>query len=138
MLQTLKTMKVSEIMTRPVICTSPETSAHDILEKLNSSQISVLPVIEDNIIIGIVTETDVLRLLLQGKNLHTTLVKGFMTQNVITAEPDSLVLSAIKGFLDNQIHHLPITHEEKLVGIVSRHDLIKNIVDSASDFSLIP
>jgi CBS domain-containing protein len=138
MLQTLKTMKVSEIMTRPVICTSPETSAHDILDKLNSSQISVLPVIDDNIIIGIVTETDVLRLFLQGKNLHTTLAKEFMTQNVITAEPDSLVLSAIKGFLDNQIHHLPITHEEKLVGIVCRHDLIKNIVDSASDFSLIP
>ena len=138
MLQKLKTMKVSEVMTRPVICTSPETSAHDILEKLNSSQISALPVIESNNIIGIVTETDVLRLFLQGKNLHTILAGEFMTTNVITAEPDSLVLSAIKGFLDNQIHHLPITHHDKLVGMVNRHDLIKNIVDSASDFSLVP
>ena len=138
MLQQLKTMKVSEVMTRPVVCTSPDTSAHNILEKLNNSQISALPVIDENIIIGIVTETDVLRLFLQRKNLHTTLASEFMTQNVITAEPDSLVLSAIKGLLDNQIHHLPITHEGKLLGIVSRHDLIKNIVDSASDFSLIP
>ena len=124
-------------MTRPVICTSPETSAHDILEKLNSSQISALPVIEGNNIIGIVTETDVLRLFLQGKNLHTVLAGEFMTTNVITAEPESLVLSAIKGFLDNQIHHLPITHHDKLVGMVNRHDLVKNIVDSACDFSLI-
>ncbi|MDE1043970.1 MAG: CBS domain-containing protein [Nitrospinaceae bacterium] len=60
-----------------------------------------------------------------------------MTQNVITAEPDSIVPSAIKGFLDNQVHHLPITHEKKLVGIVSRHNLVKNIVGSASDFSLV-
>ena len=60
-----------------------------------------------------------------------------MTQNVITAEPDSIVLSAIKGFLDNQVHHLPITHEKKLVGIVSRHNLVKNIVGSASHFSLV-
>ena len=138
MLQQLKTMKVSEVMTRPVVCTSPDTSAHDILEKLNNSQLSALPVIDETIIIRIVTETDVLRLFLQRKNLHTTLAREFMTQNVITAEPDSLVLSAIKGLLDNQIHHLPITHEGKLLGIVSRHDLIKNIVDSASDFSLIP
>jgi len=137
MLQKLKTMKVTEVMTRPVICTNSETSAHDILGKLNSSNISALPVIDGSTIIGIVTETDVLRLFLQGKNLHTTLASEFMTKNVITAEPDSLVLSAIKGFLDNQIHHLPITHEGKLVGIVNRHDLIKNIVDSASDFSLV-
>ncbi|MGY8759663.1 MAG: CBS domain-containing protein [Nitrospinaceae bacterium] len=65
------------------------------------------------------------------------LTSEFMTQNVITAEPDSLVLSAIKGFLDNQVHHLPITHEKKLFGIVSRHNLVKNIVGSASDFSLV-
>ena len=64
------------------------------------------------------------------------LVSEFMTKNVITAETSSLALSAIKGSLDNQIHHLPITHDKKLVEIVSRHDLLKNIVDSASDFSL--
>jgi CBS domain-containing protein len=65
------------------------------------------------------------------------LVSDFMTQDVITAEPDPLALSAIKGFLDNQVHHLAITHEKKLVGIVSRHNLVKNIVDSANDFSLV-
>ena len=65
------------------------------------------------------------------------LISKFMTQNVITAEPDSILLSVIKGFLDNQVHHLPITHEKKLVGIVSRHNLVKNIVDSANDFSLV-
>ena len=64
------------------------------------------------------------------------LISEFMTQNVITAEPDSIVLSAIKGFLDNQAHHLPISHEKKLVGIVSRHNPVKNIVDSANYFSL--
>ena len=60
-----------------------------------------------------------------------------MTQNVITAEPDFIVLAAVKSSLDNQVHHLPITHEKKLVRIVSRHNLVKNIVGSASDFSLV-
>lgn len=40
-----------------------------------------------------------------------------MTQNVITAEPDSIVPSAIKGFLDNQVHHLPITHKKNWSGL---------------------
>jgi hypothetical protein len=48
-----------------------------------------------------------------------------------------IALSAIKGFLHNQFHHLTITHEKKLVGIISRNNLVKNIVDSASDFSLV-
>jgi signal-transduction protein with cAMP-binding, CBS, and nucleotidyltransferase domain len=45
------------------------------------------------------------------------LISEFMAQNVITAAPDSLVLSAIKGFLDNQVHHLPITHEKNWSGL---------------------
>jgi CBS domain-containing protein len=36
------------------------------------------------------------------------LVSEFMTKNAIMVEPDSLALSAIKGFLDNQVHHLPL------------------------------
>ena len=65
------------------------------------------------------------------------LISELMTQDVITAEPDFLILSAIKGFFDNRIYHLPITHDKKLVWIVRRHNLIKNIVDNASDFSLV-
>ena len=40
-----------------------------------------------------------------------------MTQNVITAEPDSIVLSAIKGFLDNQVHHLPLLMRKNWSGL---------------------
>jgi len=130
-------MRVSEVMTRPVVCTNPDTTAHDILEKLNSSNISGMPVVEGQTLIGIVTETDNLQLFIQGKNLRVTLASEFMTQNVITAEQDSLMISAIKAFLDNQIHHLPITHQEKLVGIIFQHDLIKNILDGAAEFALI-
>jgi CBS domain-containing protein len=137
MLQKLKSMKVSEVMTRPVMCTSPDTPAHDILEKLNRSNISGMPVVEGTTLIGIVTETDILKLFIQGKNLRSALASEFMTRNVITAEQDSLMLSAIKAFLDNQIHHLPITHKEKLVGIIFQHDLIKNIMDGAAEFALI-
>jgi CBS domain-containing protein len=137
MLGKLKSLTVAEIMTRPVICTSPDTPAHDILEKLNSSNISGMPVVEGNTLIGIVTTSDILKLFSQGKNLKSTQASEFMTQNVITAEHDSLMLSAIKAFLDNQIHHLPIIQQGKLVGIVVQQDLIKNFPNGAAKFALI-
>jgi predicted transcriptional regulator len=65
------------------------------------------------------------------------LISEFMTQNVITAEPDSIALSGIKGFLDTRFITCPLLMKKKLVGIVSRHNLVKNIVGSASDFSLV-
>lgn len=136
--QKLKTMKVSELMVEPVICARSDTSAHDILDKLNSSQISAIPVIDSNAVIGIVTIGDILKLFLQGKNLHSAIASEFMTKNIITAEQDSLVPSVIRGFLDNQVHHLPVTHQGKLVGIVTRRDLLKIVADADPEFALIP
>jgi tRNA nucleotidyltransferase (CCA-adding enzyme) len=138
MIQKFKSMKVSEIMTRPVVCTNADISAQDILTKLEASHFSGMPVIDDNSIIGIVSESDILQLFLQGKNLNSTLAHEFMTRKVITATSDSLALSAIKAFIDNQILRLPITHQGKLVGIVTRHDLLKCITSAIPEFSLIP
>lgn len=137
MIQKLKSMKVSEIMTRPVVCTSADISAQDILTKLETSHFSGMPVIEDNSIIGIVSESDILQLFLQGRNLKSILAHEFMTRKVITATSDSLVLPVIKAFIDNQILRLPITHQGKLVGIVTRHDLLKYILSAAPEFALI-
>ncbi len=137
MIEKLKSIKIAEIMTRPVICASPDSSAYDILTKLNSTHFSGLPVVEDHIVVGIVSEKDVLLLVLQGKNLKTTPVSEFMTRDVVTADQDCAILPLLKAFLDNQVLRLPVTHEGKLVGIVTRHDLLKLIIDSTPEFPVI-
>ncbi len=137
MIEKLKSIKASEVMTRPVVCANPDSSAHDVLEKLTSTHFSGLPVVEDDKVVGIVSESDLLQLFLQKKNLKTTLIGEVMTRNVITAEQSCTILPLIKAFIDNQILRLPITHEGKLVGIISRHDLLKVINDSAPEFPLI-
>lgn len=137
MIEKLKATKVSEIMTQPVVCASPESSAHDILGKLNSTHFSGLPIVDDHVVIGIVSERDILQLFIQDKNLKTTPAREFMTTDVITAEQDCHILPLIKAFLDKQVLRLPITKQGKLVGIITRHDLLKIIMDSTPEFSLV-
>ena len=76
MAQNLKSMKVSEVMTRSVVCTCPNTSAHDILKKLNSSNISGMLVVEDNTVIGLVSGSDILQLSIQGEKPEIPPVTG--------------------------------------------------------------
>ncbi|MBT5470170.1 MAG: CBS domain-containing protein [Nitrospina sp.] len=137
MIEKLKSIKIAEIMTRPVVCTSPDSSAYDILAKLNSTHFSGLPVVEDHVVMGIVSEKDILQLVLQGKNLKTTPVSEFMTRDVVTADQDCAILPLLKAFIDNQVLRLPVTHQGKLVGIVTRHDLLKLIIDSTPEFPVI-
>jgi len=125
-------------MTQPVVCSSADTSARDILEKLNSSGFSGMPICEENIVLGIVSEKDIMQLLLQGKSLSSTFASEFMTRDVITADQNCYMLSVVKSFIDNQILRLPITDQGKLVGIITRHDLLKFILDATPEFSLVP
>lgn len=137
MIEKLYSIKASEIMIRPVVCANPDSSAHDVLEKLANTHFSGLPIVEDTNVVGVVSENDLLQLFLQRKNLKTTPVSEIMTRNVVTAEQDCTIMSLIKAFIDNQILRLPITQEGKLVGIISRHDLLKVINDSAPEFPLV-
>jgi CBS domain-containing protein len=134
----LKNMRVSEVMTTPVVCSSPDSSAHDILKKLENCNFTGLPIVDDKAILGIVSEKDIIQLFLQGKNLRAILAKDFMEINVITADKNSYVLPSVKALIENQILRLPITYQGRLVGILTRHDILKIILDTNPEFSVIP
>jgi tRNA nucleotidyltransferase (CCA-adding enzyme) len=134
----LKNMRVSEVMTTPVVCSSPDSSAHDILKKLENCNFSGLPIVDDKAILGIVSEKDIIQLFLQGKNLRAILAKDFMEPNVITADKNSYVLPSVKALIENQILRLPITYQGRLVGILTRNDILKIILDTNPEFSIIP
>ena len=134
----LKNMRVSEVMTAPVVCASPDSSAHDILKKLENCNFTGLPIVDDKAILGIVSEKDIIQLFLQGKNLRSILAKDFMERNIITADKNSYVLPSVKALIENQILRLPITYQGRLVGILTRHDILKIILDTNPEFSIIP
>ena len=108
------------------ITTSKETKIVDIAHILTKEKIGAIIIIEKEKVIGILSERDIVRAFTQKKSVRNTQVHELMTKNVITCSlednnEDLLTLMVAKKF-----RHLPVLEKNKLVGIVSIGDLVKD------------
>ena len=77
---------------------------------------------------GIVTERDVIELISRkGKEALNNEVKEIMSKNIISVTPQCTKLDALDLMMGNQIRHLAVMDNEKLVGVLSMRDLIKQL-----------
>lgn len=124
--------KVSEIMTRDVITTTPETDVVYAFEKLMQYKISSLPVVDGEKIIGIITATDVGHNLILDKYELGTKVEEIMVKDVVTISPDDTLKTAIDVMKEaipgsGILNQIPIVEGGKLVGIISDGDIIQEV-----------
>lgn len=141
-------MKASDIMVPDVITVGPDNSIQDVAEILLTRRISGLPVVDARgKLVGLVSEGDLLRRaesgtehsrswwlkLLMGRETlaaefvkeHARRVRDVMTHDVITVSPDTPV-TEIAGTLErNRIKRVPVVKDGKLVGIISRANLVQ-------------
>lgn len=126
----MKDLKASQVMVRPVVAAKRNASARDIALQLLNGLYSGLPVTDDEgTVIGIVTELDLLGAVMSGKELVKTTAEELMTTNAITAEKDTPVTEIVKIMKEKNIIRLPITDNGKLVGIVSRCDILTSLIE---------
>jgi len=72
MIEKLKSIKDSDIMIQPIACKPSDSSAHNIVEKINSSHFLGLPIVANHVLIGIISDWDILQLFIQGENLKNS------------------------------------------------------------------
>jgi CBS domain-containing protein len=114
-------MIARDIMTRKVCTIQPEASAQEAAQLLDQMRISGLPVVdEDGKIIGIVTEADII----SKVNREGLLVANIMSQEVIFVDEETLVSEIAMLLTDRKIKRVPVVNDGKLVGIVSRADIV--------------
>ena len=133
-------MKVTEIMSRPVIAVSPRTPVKQAAQLLIEHGISALPVLDDKgALAGIVSEADLVPIEARpdprsqsmplpptaGRTPRT--VGDVMTRNVITVTAGSEVSQAARTMLEAGVKRVPVTRGRHVVGIVSRRDLVRVI-----------
>jgi len=136
-------MRVRDVMTTDVATVAPDTDLRDVAALLVQKRISGVPVVEQRRVIGVVSERDILFkerpsagvnrgvlawLMDEGDlmlKIDAKTVQEAMTGPAVTIGPDRSVADAATLMLNEGVSRLPVVQGTELVGIVTRHDLVR-------------
>ncbi len=111
---------------RQVYTVSPEATVRQAVREMNDKGVGALLVVEEGCPVGIFTERDVLRRVVdEGRNPASTQVADVMTADVLVVEPTTPVEQVMATMTERRIRHLPVVEDGKLVGIVSIGDMTR-------------
>ena len=118
-------MKVEDVMTADVSFVGPDASILEIARKMRDGDIGSVPVVENDRLIGMVTDRDVVvRVVAEGGDVRTKTARDAMSPGVLYCFSDDSVEAVLENMGDQQIRRLPVVNREKrLVGVVSLGDL---------------
>lgn len=123
----MKTRKVSEIMTRVVVTIKPDLRLTDAIKVMLKHNVSAVPVVDaQHDLIGIITEYDIMNFAFSGHAADTT-VAEVMIRDVVTFTPDTDIESLVNFCAKRRMHRVPIVEDRKVVGMVSRRDILREI-----------
>ncbi len=121
----LITNRLSDIMTREPLSITPETTVQDAAQIMHDNAISCLPICKDGALVGILTTGDIAGRVIAKGGSHETPAASVMTPDPLTLPSDGLVFDALLAMSERRIGHLPIADRGRLVGIVTRTNLIR-------------
>ncbi len=114
-------MIARDIMTIKVCTISPEASVQEVAQLLYQKRISGMPVVNvDGMIIGIITEADII----SKANREGLRVADIMSHEIIAVSEETPVSEIAMLLTERKIKRVPVLREGKLVGIVSRADIV--------------
>lgn len=120
-----------DIMVMDVVTVTKDTPICVAIDLLIRHNISGIPVVEnDSTLVGVITERNILRLLDEPRGLDNGTVADFMTAPVVSFELHESVKTMCDFLIKKCIRRLPVTQDGRLVGIVSRRDIIRSITQT--------
>ncbi|NJN95700.1 MAG: CBS domain-containing protein [Anaerolineales bacterium] len=157
--ETLQQRRVSDLMTTEVITVGPETRVGEVARLMSQHDVSGLPVVDaDHRVIGVVTELDLIvrnahfklpsflfifdnmiPLELPGhyrerlERAMGTSAREIMSEPPVTISPDTTIEALADLMVDRRINPVPVVAQGRLVGIVSRSDIIRHMAEDLSE-----
>jgi CBS domain-containing protein len=136
-------MRVKDVMTTDVVTAAPDTELREVAALLVRHRISGVPVVKGGRVLGVVSERDILFKERPSDGLHRGVLAWLMdegdsmvkidarvagtamTSPAVTIGPNRAVADAAALMLDEGVSRLPVVEGGRLVGIVTRHDLVR-------------
>lgn len=130
MSRSLRDISVKEFMSASLVSFSPDTPIFDAIRRLVSHRVSGAPVLDQfGNIVGMLSEKDCMKVALNAA-YHDELggkVDDFMSRQPVTVEADASVLEVAEMFFTSSFKRYPVVHQQRLVGQISRSDILKAI-----------
>ena len=127
-------VKVKDLMVASPITTHQHVSVERIKEIMKKNKIHSIPIVNnDDELEGIVTSNDLVE-----EISDETQVRHIMTKKVLTVPQYSKVHIAARIMRNHHIHHLAVTHEKKIVGVLSAFDLLSLVEDHRFEIKNAP
>jgi CBS domain-containing protein len=130
-------VKVSQLLGakgKDVYSVTSDITVYEALKVMGEKNIGALPIIENGVLKGIVSERDYARkVILQGKSSKSTPVSDIMTSNVITVGLDNSIEDCMELMSNRKIRHLPVMDNGTVVGLLSVSDIVKIIIQNQKE-----
>ena len=119
-------LTAKKVMTKNFVSVGPDASIDEVLELLLRHKISGMPIVDaDGQLKGVITELDLLKLLVNADGSNN--VSEYLTSEVISVTEDEPLPDVAELFMSRRIRRLPVVRDGRVLGIISRHDLIRFI-----------
>jgi CBS domain-containing protein len=133
-------LKAKDIMTTDVVSVTKETPIYEAMELLIKNEITGMPVVDDEMnLLGVISEKDCLRLYYADEEEKNRTVQYFMTQPAVHYNENDSLKTICDFMMINYFRRVPVTNKKgKVVGILSRPDVVAHILKLRRDEKVIP
>ncbi len=120
--------KIKDLMSTDVISVEPDDSVEKAIKLMIKHRLSGLPVTDSTgRLLGLISEFDLLDLVWDPQTGQDR-VYQYMTREVKQVDQDAELAAAAESFRTLSIRRLPVTRDGQVVGIISRHDLLRHVM----------
>ncbi len=117
-----------------IATTTPETSVFDAIKQMADHNVGALVVLDGETIAGVISERDYARkVALLGRSSNGTPVRDVMTSPVMIVRPDQTNEECMALMTLHRLRHLPVMDGERMVGVISIGDLVKDIISEQKE-----
>ena len=114
-----------------VFSISPQSTVFDALKMMADKDVGALLVVDEEKLVGILSERDYARrIILKDKSSKTTSVGDLMTRNVLYISPEKTVEDCMVIMASKHVRHLPVLEDGNLIGLISSTDVVRNIISA--------
>lgn len=127
----MKSLKVRDYMAVELITFTPSSNVLDAMALFLERGISGAPVVEDGVLVGVLSEVDLIDVVVQDSyyNENIGIVADFMQTEVEWVEPDMDIFTLALRFTKRHRRRYPVLDKGRLVGQISRRDVLRAAMD---------